>query len=332
MKTRLISVVLIGFVVLAAFAASAALYGLDNYEREGPLAADTNVMVPRGAGLDRIARLLAQEGVVEDARAFRWSVRLLGTPRDLKAGEFAFPARVSMREAYEILARGETVAHWLTVAEGLTSTEVVNLVASTPNLTGEAGPVPPEGSLLPETYRYSLHDDRRALIERMQSGLEVVLGELWPKRAEGLPVKTPEEAVILASIVEKETGVASERPLVASVFVNRLRRGMRLQSDPTVVYGITQGNGPLGRLLTTRDLEKPTPYNTYRIGGLPPGPIANPGRAALEAVLNPAQTRYLYFVADGTGGHAFAKTLVEHNKNVAKWRKIRRQQKRKSGG
>jgi UPF0755 protein len=256
-------------------------------------------------------------------------VRLLGSAHDLKAGEFAFPAAVSMRGALEILDRGETVARWLTVAEGLTSSEVVALVAAAEGLSGEPGPVPLEGSLLPETYHYSRDDDRAALIGRMQSDMQAVLAELWPKRAEGLPIKTPEEAVILASIVEKETGVAEERPLVASVFVNRLKRGMRLQSDPTVVYGITLGKAPLGRQLIFRDLDTPTPYNTYTNGGLPPGPIANPGRAALEAVLNPAETRYLYFVADGTGGHAFAKTLQEHNNNVAKWRKIQRQERRK---
>ncbi len=201
------------------------------------------------------------------------------------------------------------------------------MVAAAEGLSGETGPVPPEGSLLPETYHYSWNDDRAALVERMQTGMEVVLAELWPERAEGLPINTPEEAVILASIVEKETGVAEERPLVASVFVNRLKRGMRLQSDPTVVYGLTNGQRPLGRTLTFRDLDRPSPYNTYTNGGLPPGPIANPGRAALEAVLHPAESRYLYFVADGTGGHAFAKTLVEHNRNVAKWRKIQRQQR-----
>ncbi len=324
MKPRLIGGILAGLAVLALLAGGAAIYGFKHFERAGPLAQDTLVVIERGAGLESIARLLEAEGVVEDARLFRWGVRLLGSARGLKAGEYAFPAGVSMRGAYEILDRGETVARWLTVAEGLTSHEIVELVASAEGLSGETGPVPPEGSLLPETYHYSLNDDRAALIERMQTGLEVVLAELWPQRAEGLPIKTLDEAVILASIVEKETGVPEERPLVASVFINRLKRGMRLQSDPTVVYGITGGTGPLGRRLLLKDLERPGPYNTYTNGGLPPAPIANPGRAALEAVLNPADTRYLYFVADGTGGHVFAKTLIEHNQNVAKWRKIRR--------
>ncbi len=329
MKPRLVGGVLVVSVVLALIAGGAALVALDRFEREGPLAEDVTVVVPRGANLSAISRLLYQSGVVEDARVFKWGVRLLGLAHDLKAGEYAFPAGVSMRGALEILDRGETVARWLTVAEGLTSTEIVALVAAAEGLSGEPGPVPPEGSLLPETYHYSRDDDRAALIDRMQSGMEVVLAELWPERAEGLPIKTPEEAVILASIVEKETGVAEERPLVASVFINRLKRRMRLQSDPTVVYGLTLGKGPLGRALIFRDLDKPTPYNTYTNGGLPPGPIANPGRAAIAAVLNPAQTRYLYFVADGSGGHAFAKSLVEHNKNVAKWRMIQREERRK---
>jgi len=334
MKPRIFGGMLAGLALLVLLAGGAAFYGFKRFERSGPLVQDTQVVIQRGAVLESIARRLEAAGVVEDARSFRWGVRLLGSARGLKAGEYAFPAGVSMRGAYEILDRGETVARWLTVAEGLSSYEIVDLVAGVEGLSGETGPVPLEGSLLPETYQYSLNDDRAALIERMQTGLEVVLAELWPKRAEGLPIKTLEEAVILASIVEKETGVPEERPLVASVFTNRLKRRMRLQSDPTVVYSITEGKGPLGRRLLLKDLKRPSPYNTYENSGLPPAPIANPGRAALEAVLNPADTRYLYFVADGTGGHAFAKTLVEHNKNVAKWRKIRRrmmrEQKRQS--
>jgi UPF0755 protein len=329
MKLRLLGGIFAALVIVVLFAGAAALVGLDRFERDGPLAEDVNLVVPRGANLSAISRLLEVSGVVEDARIFKWGVRLLGAAQNLKAGEFAFPAGVSMRGTLEILARGETVARWLTVAEGLTSTEAVALVAAAEGLSGGTGPVPPEGSLLPETYQFSYGDERAALIGRMQSDMQAALAELWPKRAEGLPIQTPEEAVILASIVEKETAVAAERPLVASVFVNRLNRGMRLQSDPTVVYGLTLGKAPLGRQLIFRDLDTPTPYNTYTNGGLPPGPIANPGRAALEAVLNPADTRYLYFVADGSGGHAFAKTLEEHNKNVAKWRKHQRRERRK---
>ncbi len=330
MKPRLIGGAVVGLALLALLATAAALYGLEQFRRPGPLVEDATVVVPRGANLKKIARLLEDAGVIEDRRPFKWGVRLLGSAQNLKAGEYAFPAGVSMRGAFEILDRGETVARWLTVAEGLTSAEIVALVVSAEGLAGEPGPVPPEGSLLPETYHFSLDDDRAALVARMGEAMETALSELWPKRAEGLPVKTPEEAVILASIVEKETGVPEERPLVASVFINRLKRRMRLQSDPTVVYGMTLGKAPLGRALILRDLDRRSPYNTYLNAGLPPGPIANPGRAALEAVLNPAETRYLYFVADGSGGHAFAKTLVEHNKNVAKWRRVQRQQKNKA--
>ncbi len=212
-----------------------------------------------------------------------------------------------------------------TLAEGLTSHEIVALVEQAEALEGAVEAVPSEGSLLPETYHYARGDRRGDLVVRMSRARDELLRVLWPGRAPNLPVATPEHAVVLASIVEKETGVAGERPLVASVFVNRLQKGMRLQSDPTVVYGLTGGTGPLGRALTRKDLQAPSPNNTYLNRGLPPGPIANPGRAALEAVLNPAQTAFLYFVADGSGGHAFAKTLAEHNRNVAKWRKFQKQ-------
>ena len=316
-----------GLLVLAGGLGVALFLGMQRLDSPGPLEAEARVIVPRGATLGAIALRLEEQGVIQDSLSFKLAGRIFGAARGLKAGEYAFPPKISMREALGILKQGNTVVRRLTIAEGLTSTEIVALVAAAEGLSGETGPVPPEGSLLPETYHYSWDDERAALVGRMSKGLDEALAELWPKRAENLPIKTPEEAVILASIVEKETGVPEERPLVASVFVNRLRRGMRLQSDPTVVYALTQGNGPLGRALIFRDLEVDNPYNTYKYAGLPPGPIANVGRAALEAVLNPAESSFLYFVADGTGGHAFAKSLSEHNKNVAKWRKIQRQQR-----
>ncbi|HSR71798.1 MAG TPA: endolytic transglycosylase MltG, partial [Kiloniellales bacterium] len=204
-----------------------------------------------------------------------------------------------------------------------TSQEAVTLIEQAEYLDGEIETVPPEGSLLPETYHYSRGDRREAVLERMRAALTDALAELWPRRVEGLPLSSPREAVILASIVEKETGLAEERPMIASVFYNRLRGGMRLQSDPTVVYGLAGGSGALGRPLTRADLQTPTPFNTYLIDGLPPEPISNPGRAAIEAVLQPAETEYLYFVADGNGGHRFAETLAEHNRNVAEWRRAR---------
>jgi len=220
----------------------------------------------------------------------------------------------------EELVAGEVVVHRLTLPEGLSSAEIVALVGAAPALAGEIVESVPEGSLLPETYHYVYGDDRAELIARMQTAMEAALDELWPARAEGLPFSTPEEAVVLASIVEKETGVTGERALVAGVFVNRLRIDMLLQSDPTVAYAISRGGIVLDRPLRRFDLEVDDPYNTYRHRGLPPGPIANPGRAALEAALHPAETGAYYFVADGTGGHAFAATLDEHNVNVRRYR------------
>ncbi|MFQ6017916.1 MAG: endolytic transglycosylase MltG [Kiloniellaceae bacterium] len=311
---------------LLIVAAAVALYGIDRFERPGPLEADSIVFIPRGAGLAAIAGRLQGAGVIDDALVFRLGVRALGATRRLRAGEYRFPAGVSMRGAVGVLISGQTVLRRLTLPEGLTSAEAVALIADAEFLDGESGPMPAEGSLLPETYHFARGDARAGLIRRMQRARDALLAELWPNRAGGLPFDTPEEAVILASIVEKETGVPEERALVASVFVNRLKKGMRLQSDPTVVYGLTGGKGPLGRALTRQDLRTPGPYNTYLSDGLPAGPIANPGRAAIESVLNPAQTEVLYFVADGDGGHTFARTLEEHNRNVARWRKVKRQQ------
>ena len=299
------------------------LYGIDRFEQPGPLEADTIVLIPRGAGVDTIARRLEDAGVVGDPFIFRVGVWLSGATRDLQAGEYLFLIGTSMRGAMEVLRAGKPFTRRLTIAEGLTSAEAAVLINDAEALDGEAAEVPLEGSLLPETYHYVRGDQRADVIRRMQRALNETVAELWPKRAPGLPLKDEREAIILASIVEKETGVPEERPLVASVFVNRLRAGMRLQSDPTVAYGVTNGSGPLGRALTRQDLQTPSPYNTYLNDGLPPGPISNPGRAAIEAVLNPAETEYLYFVANGDGGHVFAKTLAEHNRNVEQWRKAR---------
>jgi UPF0755 protein len=300
------------------------------FERPGPLAEETVIIIPKGAGLAAIAGQLEAAGIIDDANIFRLGVRYLELARSLQAGEFAFAAGITMREAAEHIASGQTVVHRLTVPEGETTRAVLDLLAANPLLSGPLPASLTEGELLPETYHFSRGASREEVAERMRQSMSELLGELWPKRAEGLPLASPEEAVILASIVEKETGVPDERPLIAGVFVNRLLKRMRLQSDPTVSYGITLGQAPLGRALTRRDLKDPTPYNTYQIDGLPPGPIANPGRKSLEAVLNPSATEYLYFVADGTGGHAFAKTLREHQNNVNKWRKIQRSQRSNS--
>ena len=319
---RRLGAIAVSFAVLLAVAAGALWFYLQSrYEAPGPLAAEAVVIVPRGAGLAAIADDLAAAGVISDPTLFRVGVRLFGDARTLQAGEYAFAPGASMKDAAALIASGQTVVHRLTIPEGLTSVEVVALLEAAEPLAGPIDQIPPDGALLPETYHFHRGDSRAAVLQRMDEAMDEALRDLWDKRAPNLPLNTPEEALVLASIIEKETGVDSERALVAGVFVNRLNKGMPLQSDPTVVYGITEGKAPLGRSLTRKDLASPTPYNTYQIAGLPPGPIANPGRAALEAALNPTATEYFYFVAAGDGGHAFAKTLAEHNRNVAKWRK-----------
>ena len=322
---RLGKLVVLAVGVLLVGGGIAVFYYIDHFDSPGPLAADTIVFIPPGAGLEGIAERLDEAGIIADPLLFRVGVQALRSARDLQAGEYLVPAGASMRRVMDLLLSGKTVVRKLTLPEGLTSAEAAALVAEAEGMEGEVGQVPPEGSLLPETYYYGRGDSRAGMIARMQRALDETLDTLWPKRRSGLPITTRREAVILASIVEKETAVSDERPVVASVFINRLRKRMRLQSDPTVAYVLSSGSGPLGRDLTRRDLETPDPYNTYLNAGLPPGPIANPGRASLEAVLKPADTKYLFFVADGNGGHAFAETLEEHNRNVARWRKIRSQ-------
>jgi len=304
--------------------AGTALYVQAALDRPGPLGEDRAVVIPRGASVVTIADLLADEGVIADPLLFRLGGRLLARERPLRAGEFAFAASISTLDAIRHLQDGATVVRRLTVPEGLTTPEVLALVAAAPGLDGEVPTVPGEGLLLPETYHYAWGDDRAEIVTRMRDAMVAALAELWPGRAPDLPFATPDAALTLASIVERETAVAAERPRIAAVFVNRLERGMRLQSDPTVAFALSDG-APLDRPLTRADLKVEHPYNTYVVKGLPPGPIANPGRASLAAVLNPADSDELYFVADGSGGHAFARTLEEHNRNVAKWRKVQRE-------
>jgi UPF0755 protein len=319
--------------LVAMVAAGMLAWGWQRVTGRGPLAEDRIVLIERGSGVARIAAELAGSGVVSDPYTFRAAVRLFAGDRPLRAGEYQFPAHLSPRQAVEQMLEGRVVQHRITVPEGLTSSQVIELLRAIDLLEGEVGAVPGEGSLLPETYQIVRGDRRDELVHRMQEAMTAAVAELWPKRRPGLPLASPADAVVLASIVEKETGVATERPRVAAVFLNRLDRGMRLQSDPTVIYGLTggkaasvaSGEGVLGRTLTRADLAQPGPYNTYVIDGLPPGPIANPGRDALQAVLEPLETDELYFVADGTGGHAFSRTLEEHNRNVARWRKIQGQ-------
>ncbi len=298
-------------------------WGKLRFESVGPLPGEHIEIIKSGSGLEAIAQQLEKNGIIHDALIFELGARLTDQEGTLKAGEFVFPAGVSSRNALKIIRSGKTRLRRLTIPEGHTSLQIVDLINNAEGLKGSVYfPIPPEGTLLPETYYFSYGEDRQDLVQRITVGMNALLSDLWSQRAPDLPIATPEDAIILASIVEKETGVDGERKRVASVFVNRLRLGMRLQSDPTVIYGITLGQRTLGRPLSKADLREKTPYNTYVINGLPPGPIANPGRAAIEAVLHPEETDFLYFVADGTGGHAFSRTLEEHNRNVRKWRKL----------
>ncbi len=316
--------------ILALAGGGASFWVYAGFTKPGPLSRDVVVVVEPGSGVGKIAADLARRDVISDPFIFRLGARFLSDRKPLKAGEFLFPARISSREAIQLLQVGKTVVRRVTFAEGLTSQEIVRQLLMTQGLTGTIENVPAEGALLPETYHFSFGDVRTDVLERMATDMDKLVQQLWDVRDAGLPLKTAEEAVILASIVEKETGLASERKRVAGVFMNRLRKGVRLQTDPTVVYGLTKGKGPLGRSLTRSDLKSDTPFNTYLIKGLPPTPIANPGYKSLEAVMHPMETDDFYFVADGRGGHLFARTLAEHNRNVARWRKIERARK-KSG-
>jgi UPF0755 protein len=305
---------------------------LAQFEATGPLAAARAFIVPKGEGKVDIAARLEREGVISSRWAFV-AGQILQTAMgqrkslDLKHGSYEIKAHASMREIVDMLADGKSVASKLTIPEGLTSQQIVERVKSDPNLTGDIAAIPAEGTLLPDTYVYTRGMARQDLIDRMLAKQAEILAAAWEKRQAGLPFQTPQQALIMASIVEKETGRSDERDRVAAVFVNRLRKNMRMQSDPTIIYGIAGGQGPLGRPITRADIDQKTAYNTYQIDGLPPTPITNPGRLAIEATLNPAQTNEVYFVADGSGGHAFSETLKEHNAAVANWRKVEREAK-----
>ena len=289
----------------------------------GPKGEGARIWIEKGQGLFAISESLEEHKLVHSARFFRLATRLSGRAGHLPAGEFDVPHGLSLLEITDHLAHASPVSHLITFPEGATSADILRALLETSNLETSTLPNVREGAYLPETYSYSRGERVFDVLSRMRKAMDETLIDLWEGRADGLPFDSPDDALILASIVEKETGVSEERAKVASVFINRVRRGMRLQSDPTVIYGRTLGD-PLGRAITRSDLADDNPYNTYKINGLPPTPIANPGRASLEAVMNPADTDYLYFVADGSGGHAFAQTLEEHNKNVALWRAIER--------
>lgn len=290
----------------------------------GPSESNTIVLLAPGSAVSTIADALKDEGVIEHPELFVATVRVRGVQSQVKAGEYEIPAYASVMDIVDLLIEGKSIQYFFTAPEGLTTAQIIRLLDADETLVGEVTVEPGEGALLPETYAYTRGETRDGVLRRLMKDQDVLLEELWEGRAMELPISTPEEAIILASIVEKETGVGEERGRVASVFVNRLKRGMRLESDPTIIYGLTQGE-PLGRGLRQSELRGQTPYNTYVINGLPPTPIANPGRASIEAVLNPLETEYIFFVADGTGGHAFATNLRDHNANVAKWRRIERE-------
>ncbi len=295
------------------------------FTRSGPLNYSTVVVIPKGTGTTKIADKLQNEGIINHKLIFMLSWYFVHEKPTLKAGEYAIPEGASVNNVIEKLTKGQGIFHKITIPEGFTSEQVVNRINTHPKLKGIVTEIPPEGSLLPDTYTYSRNTDRNDIIKRMQAEQRKFVSRVWKRRAENLPVKSAAEALILASIVEKESGRSDERARVAGVFVNRLRRGMKLQSDPTIIYGLVGGKGTLGRPIYRSEIRSKTPFNTYYIKGLPPTPIANPGRAAIEAVLNPANTNDLYFVANGTGGHAFAPTLKQHNENVKKWRVIEKE-------
>jgi UPF0755 protein len=281
------------------------------------------VLVAPGSSLKSAARALEQAGVIRDATLFWHLSRLLGSQAPIRAGEYQIPARASAADVLRLLQEGRVLLHTIAIVEGMSSLQVYERLLAEP-LLGGALTLPVEGSILPETYSFVRGENRSAVLARMQQAMNKHLTELWAMRAPNLPLESPQQAVILASIVEKETSKKSELAQVAGVYINRLRLGMRLQADPTVIYPITKGK-PLGRRIRQSELDAQNGYNTYRIAGLPQGPIANPSRAALAAVLKPAVHDYLFFVADGSGGHVFAKTYAEHNRNVVAWRALRRE-------
>ena len=313
-------------VILVAIAAGVVEWANAAWDASGPpavRATQTVVLIAAGSRTHAVAQLLEHQGVVRLGLVFEFDLRLRGLASKIKAGEYAIPSGTSMAAVAKILVDGKSIQHKFTAAEGLTSEMIWKLVQADPVLVGDAGPVPQEGSLLPETYLFTRGETRTGLLDKIAGAQKAHLDQLWPGRAQGLPLRTMREAVILASIVEKETALPDERRHIASVFVNRLKVGMRLQTDPTVIYGLTRGYA-LGRGIRQSELDRATPFNTYVIAGLPPGPICNPGKDALAAVLNPQASDDLFFVATGHGGHVFAATISEQARNVAAYRAFER--------
>jgi UPF0755 protein len=313
-------------IILMIGAGTAYYYGRQILETPGPLRDDKVVNIPSRAGKRDIADALQREGVINvNPWLFIGSVFALKASSDLKPGEYEFRKNASLRDVIATIVEGKVVQHAVTIPEGLTSEQIVARLTDSEIFAGSVREIPREGTLLPETYKFPRGTTRDQVIQRMQQTQKRVLAEIWERRNPDVPIKSPEALITLASIIEKETGKADERSRVAAVFVNRLRQKIKLQSDPTIIYGLVGGKGTLGRPIKRSEITQPSPYNTYVIEGLPPGPIANPGRASLEAAANPARTRDLFFVADGTGGHSFTETYDQHQKNVAKLRAIEKQ-------
>lgn len=324
---------LMSIVVIGLLGAGAMFYfGKREFDRPGPSERTQTLLIRQNSSLREIADLLSRRGIISNSRVFQIGVRAHGKAGALKAGEYEIKAAASMREIMELLESGKSVLYSLTIPEGMTVHQAMERIASHPELVGDMpDEFPPEGWLIADTQRFARGTSRKELIEKMTAAQKRLVESIWARRRPDLPLKDINEFVTLASIVEKETGRADERTRVAAVFINRLRKGMRLQSDPTIIYGIFGGEGkPADRPIYRSDIDRVTPYNTYQIAGLPPTPICNPGRAALEAVANPSQTDELYFVADGTGGHVFARTLDEHNANVQRWRRVEEQRRREA--
>jgi len=309
-------------VLLVLIAGGVYYFGRQRFEAPGPLADDKVVNIPRGLTTKDISDVLAREGVIDQPYVFVGGVLAMKARGELKHGEYRFPAHASVADVVATLMEGKVVQHAMTLPEGLTSEQIVARLQESDALAGNVTQIPPEGTLLPETYKFTRGTTREQVIQRMQQADKRTLQEIWEHRDPDLPLKSPQELVTLASIVEKETGKADERTRVAAVFINRLRRHMRLQSDPTIIYGLVGGKGSLGHSILKSEKDQPTPYNTYLVDGLPPGPIANPGRASLEAVAKPARTKELYFVADGSGGHVFSENYEQHLKHVGKLREL----------
>ena len=309
----------LGVLVLMAVAVGAYVYFKNCYESNGPLAQPVLVVVPKGANSRHVGQSLYEAGVISQPMLFRLAARFTGLDKHLKAGEYLFEPKVSMAQVLDKINGGDIYYRKLTLPEGLTSAQMVEILNHNDILSGEVLDVPAEGSLLPETYSYKLGDTKQDVLNDAQNQLKQVLDYEWKHRNPDVPVNSPEELLILASIIEKETGVPQEREIVSSVFANRLKIGMRLQTDPTVIYALTQGKSDLGRSLTRKDLKIDSPYNTYQNLGLPPTPICNPGKDSIHAAAHPADTDFIFFVADGNGGHNFARTLKEHNQNIKSW-------------